>query len=406
MRQRRRLAAVTKREPDDPEGVDPELEDLTASLLDRWQALKDAPAPDPDSATVSRLDEARARRDGPARVEPPLAETIPLPVREPSPEPESRPPDEGVRRPKHAALRTFPPTERATDSVTASREVMEALGTGPTSGDPSEDAGEAGEAADSTSTGSSGSSGSATPKPRSARSRRAPRHAAESKPPRLLKPSWRRSTGIKTPEAPEALQSTASPAPEPTPPSPATPAADATPGAPVARWHPPSRPVTPRAAAPAPDESAKPVEPGAGRSLNVEFAPKLAARRIVGLLLLVLVAATVAAAIVAYADPRPLTLGAAGTLLALTLAVYAIRAGSAPTHLAIRSGQLEVVRGKTMEKFDLTSRFTRIEVVGTPGRTGWKVLLGRFGRDPLVITGSIVDPKRFMAELERYRPKE
>ncbi|WP_323791492.1 hypothetical protein, partial [Nocardioides sp.] len=167
---------------------------------------------------------------------------------------------------------------------------------------------------------------------------------------------------------------------------------------------PPSRPVAPPAAkpqVPARSESAEP-----GRSLNVEFAPKLAARRIVGVFLLVLLAATVGAAFLAYADARPLTLGAAGTLLALTLVVYAIRAGSAPTYLAIRSGQLEVVRGKTMEKFDLTSRFTRIEVVGTPGRPGWKVLLGRFGRDPLVISGSIVDPKRFMAEMERYRPKD
>ena len=94
---------------------------------------------------------------------------------------------------------------------------------------------------------------------------------------------------------------------------------------------------------------------------------------------------------------------AAGTLLAVTLVLYAVRAGSTPTLVAIRSGQLEVTRGKTHEVFDLTSRFTRIEVVGKPGGRGWKVLFGRFGRDPLVINSSIVDPEKFTAELERYR---
>ncbi len=137
----------------------------------------------------------------------------------------------------------------------------------------------------------------------------------------------------------------------------------------------------------------------------MEFPPKLGARRVVGALLLVALAATGAAAYVAYEDPRPLTLGGAGTLLVVTLALYAVRAGSSPTLIAIRAGQLEVTRGRSVERFDLTSRFTRIEVVGKPGRLGWKVLLGRFGKDPLVITSAVVDPKSFTAELARYRPR-
>ena len=357
---------MTKREPEDLDGVDVDPEDDAASLLDRWR-LHQGP-PDPDSATVSRLDEARRRRDGPAMVEPPLADAIPLPVREPLPEPDVTPPAEGVRRPKHAALRTFPPIERATDSVTASRDVMDALGA-PT---PPAQAPE---------------SSGAPAKPRSPGSRRAPRHAA---------PTRRKATAAEP----------TTPSTTPAPPAPPTPPKSAAPSAPAdttsTPWHPPSRPPSPLPAPPA----SRPRAAEPGRSLNVEFEPKLVARRVVGVLLLLLVVATAGAAFLAYDDARPLTLGAAGTLLALTLVVWAIRAGSAPTYVAIRSGQLEVVRGKTKEKFDLSSRFTRIEVVGTPGRPGWKVLLGRFGRDPLVISGSIVDPKRFTTELERYRPKD
>ena len=129
-------------------------------------------------------------------------------------------------------------------------------------------------------------------------------------------------------------------------------------------------------------------------------------RRLLGLVLLVLLPVTAGAGYLAYDDPTTLSLGLAGTLLVVTLAVYGVRAGSTPTLLAIRSGQLEVVRGASREVFDLTSRFTRIEVVGRPGRPGWKVLLARFGRDPLVIDSSVVDPAEFTAALERHRPQQ
>ena len=117
------------------------------------------------------------------------------------------------------------------------------------------------------------------------------------------------------------------------------------------------------------------------------FAPRLGTRRVLGLLLLASLAATVGAGYIAYDEPRTFSVGIACTLLFVTLVLYAVRAGSSPTHLAIRGGQLEVVRGSKREIFDLTSRYTRVQVVGRPGRRGWKVLLGRFGRDPLVIDG-------------------
>lgn len=158
------------------------------------------------------------------------------------------------------------------------------------------------------------------------------------------------------------------------------------------------------APAPAPSTAAGRVEPG--RSTDVEFAPRVLVRRLLGLLLLLLLATTAVAAYLAYDDPTTSTVGVAGTLLVLTLLVHAIRVSANPAHLSIRSGQLEVVRGNRRDAFDLTSRFTRIEVVGRPGRPGWKVLMARFGRDPLVIDSSMVDPVRFTEALERHRPHQ
>lgn len=141
-----------------------------------------------------------------------------------------------------------------------------------------------------------------------------------------------------------------------------------------------------------------------GRSTGIEFAPRLGARRVVGLLGLVTLVATGGASYLAYVDPRPFTLSVAATLLAVTLVLYGVRAGSTPARLSIRAGQLEVRRGERREVFDLTSHYARVEVVGTPGRRGWKVLFGRFGRDPFVVDGSMVDPAAFTAALQQHRP--
>lgn len=167
----------------------------------------------------------------------------------------------------------------------------------------------------------------------------------------------------------------------------------------------PSTPV--QAPAPARPRARPPREPAPppGRTTDVEFAPRMLLRRTLGVILLVLLPLTAAACYVAYDQPETLSLGIAGTLLVLLLVVYAVRIGSTPSRLAIHSGQLVVVRGNTREVFDLTSRFTRLEVVGRPGRHGWKVLMARFGRDPLVIDSSMVDPVKFTAALEFHRPQ-
>ncbi|MBS45204.1 MAG: hypothetical protein CMH83_18945 [Nocardioides sp.] len=146
------------------------------------------------------------------------------------------------------------------------------------------------------------------------------------------------------------------------------------------------------------------VEEGAGRTTDVEFAPKVLARRVVGLLLLVALVATAACGYLVSLESNVLSIGLLASSGVVVLVLYAARAGSTPMVLAIRSGQLEVRHGKDRDVFDLTSRYTRIEVVGRPGRPGWRVVLGRFGRAPLVIDRSVVDPKAFSDALRRYRP--
>ncbi len=137
--------------------------------------------------------------------------------------------------------------------------------------------------------------------------------------------------------------------------------------------------------------------------MNVDFSPRRGTRRVTGVLLLVTLVATAGAGWVAYDEPTTLTIGLACTLLSVTLAISGARAGASTMELSTRGGQLEVRRGSRREIFDLTSRYTQIEVVGAPGRRGWKVLLGRFGRDPLVIDSSVVDPRTFTEALQRYR---
>jgi hypothetical protein len=145
--------------------------------------------------------------------------------------------------------------------------------------------------------------------------------------------------------------------------------------------------------------------PAVGQTTDVVFAPRTALRRILGFVVLAAAVASALACWAAYAEPRTITIGVAAVLVVATLVLYGVRASSSPPHLAIRSGQLEVVRGNRREVFDLTSRFTRMEVIGRPGRRGWKVLMARFGRDPLVIDSSMVDPLAFTAALERHRPR-
>jgi len=148
---------------------------------------------------------------------------------------------------------------------------------------------------------------------------------------------------------------------------------------------------------------------GAGTSADngdVTFAPKRGARHVVGVLLLASLGATALAAYTASQDPTTNTIAVAVTIGALTLVVWALRAGSSAPLLAVRSGQLEVRSSAGRFVFDLASPYTPIEVRGTPGTRGWKVVLARRGMAPFVIDSSMVDATEFMRVLRRHRPED
>jgi len=88
----------------------------------------------------------------------------------------------------------------------------------------------------------------------------------------------------------------------------------------------------------------------------------------------------------------------------LTLVVWAVRAGTPTTELAVIRGQLEIIHAGKFEVIDLSSPYTPVLVEGRPGHRGWKVLIERPDQPLLVIDRSVVDPQHFSAILYRLRP--
>ena len=161
---------------------------------------------------------------------------------------------------------------------------------------------------------------------------------------------------------------------------------------------PPPRPRTPEPARPP-----GPASPGARADLD--FPPRRGTRRVLALAVLLMLVATAGAAwqVREEADPESVTLLAC--LAALTLFAWAVRAGSAQTRLSVRGGQLEVRTGGRRTTFDLSSAHTPIEVIGRPGRRGWKVVFGRGSMRPFTVDAGLVDPHAFMRVLRQYRPE-
>jgi hypothetical protein len=186
-----------------------------------------------------------------------------------------------------------------------------------------------------------------------------------------------------TPAAPKVDDAETAVQPAVAPPPPAPPA-EPTPPAPEVK--------RPRAAQPT------------GVSTEVRFPPKRGSRQLMDAVVLLVLVATALAAYVAYDDPNTFTIGAAATTGVLLLVVWAIRAGTPITYMTVKGGQLEVKQGGLHLKFDLTSHYAPIQVQGTPGRRGWRVLFGRGTMRPFVVDSSMVDPRTFTEVLESYRP--
>lgn len=165
---------------------------------------------------------------------------------------------------------------------------------------------------------------------------------------------------------------------------------------------PPPAPAAPTP--PAPEVRHVRAAPPTGVSTEVRFPPKRGPRQLMGAVVLLVLVATALAAYVAYDDPNTFTIGAAATTGVLLLVVWAIRTGTPITYMTVKGGQLEVKQGGLHLKFDLTSHYAPIQVQGTPGRRGWRVLFGRGTMRPFVVDSSMVDPRTFTEVLESYRP--
>ncbi len=140
-----------------------------------------------------------------------------------------------------------------------------------------------------------------------------------------------------------------------------------------------------------------------GASTSVDFPPKRGVRRLLGAAFLMVLTATGGAAYAVSVNSNKLTISVAVTMGVLLLLTWAIRAGTPLTHLSVQGGQLDIRSGGRHLKFDLSSRYTAIEVNGAPGRPGWKVVFGPESAEPFVVDSSIVDAAHFMEVLRLYR---
>ncbi len=93
------------------------------------------------------------------------------------------------------------------------------------------------------------------------------------------------------------------------------------------------------------------------------------------------------------------------TVVALALVIFAMRvANSSRTVHLTEQGVLTLVVGDDRHEFDLASPATSIEMVGAPGRRGWRILLPRRGLSPVSVDARTVDPKSFTEAVRQWRP--
>jgi hypothetical protein len=113
---------------------------------------------------------------------------------------------------------------------------------------------------------------------------------------------------------------------------------------------------------------------------------------------------TVLAAAIAYGDPRAVTVGFAVVMLAATAGLWRLRGRRRTGSVLAAGSRIEVRRGGSRHVFDLADTGSPVDVIGTPGRRGWRVLFYRRGLPPYVVDASLVDPDLFMSVLRAHRP--
>ncbi|CAB4712051.1 MAG: hypothetical protein F2667_07950 [Actinobacteria bacterium] len=154
------------------------------------------------------------------------------------------------------------------------------------------------------------------------------------------------------------------------------------------------------AAAPAPPPVAAPAPPR-----DVTFAPVTGLRRALGLVLLASLAVTAVVGYAAYDTRSDANIGLTAIFGVLSVVLWAVRASSSVARLHLQGSQLEILSAAGRHVFDLSNPYTSIEVVGAPGRRGWRVLFHRRNMSPYEVTSSMVDPAQFMETLRYFRPE-
>ncbi len=161
----------------------------------------------------------------------------------------------------------------------------------------------------------------------------------------------------------------------------------------------------PAAAPPRPPDAPDRAGPAAAALAHPVFRPRRLARALTGLLLLGCLVLTGLLAWTTYLAAGQASVVPVLVAAGLTAAVWAARATTTTAYLEVSGGVLVVTRAGRTWRADLTSPLTGIEVVGRPGRPGWRVRFGRPGEATDVVDAAMVDPRHFMRVLVHHRPE-
>jgi len=137
----------------------------------------------------------------------------------------------------------------------------------------------------------------------------------------------------------------------------------------------------------------------------VLFSPRPGLRPLLTAATAVAGAATALSVMVAFVLPTNTTLGGAAVLAMLTGLLWQARMRARGTVVTIDAGVLKVVHGESRHEFPLTGVHPPIDVIGQPGRRGWKVLIQRRGMAPYVVDNRMVEPVEFTEAIRRFRPR-
>lgn len=162
----------------------------------------------------------------------------------------------------------------------------------------------------------------------------------------------------------------------------------------------------PAASSPAQPEAAEPQAPPAAEKPEVvELAPKEGSAALTLLLGTGALAGAGWAVYLAVQDRLVSGSGLVAVVATLLLALGVRRTGEAGARVSIRRGTVTVERREGVEKVDLTSSSTILEVIGEPGQRDRRVVFVRRAKAPLSVDRSMVDVDEFVDAVRLWRPE-